>query len=127
MTTSGRSPRTHPFRVKRVYEPVAREDGLRVLVDRLWPRGLAKAKADIDLWLKEIAPSDGLRRLVHTDPTKWDEFIAGYDRELGEEPARSAAAELQEKARHRPVTLLYAARDEAHNNAVALKAWLEKQ
>lgn len=114
------------FRIKRIYEPPAKDDGLRVLVDRLWPRGIAKEKARIDLWLKEISPSDALRRLVHGDPTKWDEFVAAYRRELAQEPARTAAADLRKQAQSRPVTLLYAARDENHNNAVALKNWLER-
>ncbi len=114
------------FRIKRIYEPPAKDDGLRVLVDRLWPRGVAKEKARIDLWLKEISPSDGLRRLVHGDPTKWDEFVAGYRRELAQEPAKTAAADLRKQAQSRLVTLLYAARDENHNNAVALKNWLER-
>ena len=87
------------FRIKRVYEPPAKDDGLRVLVDRLWPRGIAKEKARIDLWLKEIAPSDALRRLVHGDPTKWNEFVAAYGRELAQEPAKTAAADLRERAR----------------------------
>ncbi len=114
------------FRVKRIYEPAADGDGTRVLVDRLWPRCLTKEKARIDLWLKEIAPSDALRHLVHRDPAKWDEFVAAYTRELGHEPAKAAATNLRELARQGPVTLLYAARDESHNNAVALKEWLER-
>lgn len=113
-------------RIKRVYEPTAADDGLRVLVDRLWPRGVAKEKAHIDLWLKDIAPSDALRHLVHADPTKWDEFVASYDRELTQEPAKTAAADLRKRVRSGPVTLLYAARDETHNNAVALKDWLKR-
>lgn len=113
------------FRVKRVYEPAAEDDGLRVLVDRLWPRGIAKDKAHIDLWLKEIAPSDALRRLVHADPTKWDDFVAAYARELAQGLAKAAVANLREQLRSRPVTLLYAARNETRNNAVALKDWLE--
>jgi len=118
--------RAHPFRIKRVYEPAADDDGFRVLVDRLWPRGMAKEKARVDLWLRDIAPSDSLRRRVHGDPSKWADFVSDYRRELEQEPARSAAASLRERASLEPVTLLYAARDEAHNNAVALKAWLEK-
>jgi uncharacterized protein YeaO (DUF488 family) len=116
----------HRFRIKRVYEAAETADGFRVLVDRLWPRGLSKEKAHIDLWLRDIAPSDALRHLVHDDPTKWNQFVIDYDHELAQEPARTAAAELCERARHQPVTLLYAARDEEHNNAVALKAWFEK-
>jgi uncharacterized protein YeaO (DUF488 family) len=112
--------------IKRVYEPAAEEDGLRVLVDRLWPRGIAKEKARIDLWLKDVAPSDALRRRFHGNPSKWKEFVAAYSRELEEEPAKTAAAGLRERLRTQPVTLLYAARDETHNNAVALKSWLER-
>ncbi|HWS10960.1 MAG TPA: DUF488 family protein [Xanthobacteraceae bacterium] len=114
------------FRIKRIYEPAGKDDGLRVLVDRLWPRGIAKKKAHIDLWLRDLSPSDGLRRMVHADPTKWDEFVKAYGRELKQEPARTALADLRKLPRSKPVTLLYAARDEAHNNAVALKRWLER-
>ena len=114
------------FRIKRIYEPAVEDDGFRVLIDRLWPRGLAKEKAHIDLWLKEIAPSDSLRRLVHKDPTKWDAFVAAYARELAQEPAKTAAATLRERVRAEPVTLLYAARNETRNNAVALKNWLQR-
>jgi uncharacterized protein YeaO (DUF488 family) len=114
------------FRVKRIYEPAAADDGFRVLVDRLWPRGIAKAKAHIDAWLKDVAPSDALRHRFHDHPAQWNEFIAAYGRELEQEPAKTAAATLREKARREPVTLLYAARDETHNNAVALKAWLDR-
>jgi uncharacterized protein YeaO (DUF488 family) len=114
------------FRIKRVYEPVSKDDGLRVLVDRLWPRGIAKEKAHIDLWLRDLSPSDGLRRMVHADPAKWDDFVKAYGRELKQEPARTALADLRNLPRSRRVTLLYAARDEAHNNAMALKHWLER-
>ncbi|MGA8494718.1 MAG: DUF488 family protein [Xanthobacteraceae bacterium] len=114
------------FRIKRIYEPASKDDGLRVLVDRLWPRGIAKKKAHIDLWLRDLSPSDVLRRLLHADPTKWNEFVKTYGRELKHEPARTALADLRKLPRSRPVTLLYAARDEAHNNAVALKRWLER-
>jgi uncharacterized protein YeaO (DUF488 family) len=114
------------LRIKRVYEAAAKEDGFRVLVDRLWPRGLTKEKAQLDLWLKEISPSDALRHLVHDDPTKWDEFVTAYRRELAQEPAKTAAADLRKRARKELVTLLYGARNETHNNAVALKAWLQR-
>lgn len=124
--TSPATKAVRDFRIKRVYEPAAEGDGLRVLVDRLWPRGLAKEKARIDLWLKDIAPSDALRRRIHADRTKWDEFVAAYGRELAQEPARSAVATLRERLRSHPVTLLYAARNQTQNNAVALKAWLER-
>jgi len=97
------------FRIKRVYEPADKDDGLRVLVDRLWPRGIAKKKAHIDLWLRDLSPSDALRRMVHADPAKWDEFVKAYGRELKQEPARTAFADLRKLPRSRPVTLLYAA------------------
>jgi uncharacterized protein YeaO (DUF488 family) len=117
----------HAFRIKRVYETADKGDGFRVLVDRLWPRGIAKQKARIDLWLKDVAPSDELRRRVHADPTQWSAFVIDYGRELEQEPARSAVKMLRERIRHGVVTLLYAARDEKHNNAIALQAWLEKK
>ena len=83
------------FRIKRVYEPAARDDGLRVLVDRLWPRGIAKDKAHIDQWLKDVAPSDALRKRFHGDPEMWNEFVAAYGRELAQEPAATALANLR--------------------------------
>ena len=122
---SGKAP--SGFRIKRVYEPAAKDDGLRVLVDRLWPRGIAKDKAHIDQWLKDVAPSDTLRRRFHGNPAKWNEFVAAYGRELAQEPASTAAATLRALGRKQPVTLLYAARDESHNNAVALKQLLERK
>jgi uncharacterized protein YeaO (DUF488 family) len=118
--------KAHPFRIKRVYESAEDSDGFRVLVDRLWPRGISKDKAHVDLWLKDIAPSDDLRRRFHGEPSKWKEFVAAYATELHAESAHKAAQDLHERAKREPVTLLYAARDEAHNNAVALKEWLEK-
>jgi uncharacterized protein YeaO (DUF488 family) len=113
-------------RIKRIYEPAAKDDGLRILVDRLWPRGIAKAKAHIDLWLRDLAPSDALRHMVHDDPSTWGEFVKAYGRELKQEPAKSAVAELRKTLRGRRVTLLYAARDEEHNNAVALVRLLRR-
>jgi uncharacterized protein YeaO (DUF488 family) len=117
---------TPGFRIKRIYEPAAADDGYRVLVDRLWPRGISKEKAHIDVWLKEIAPSDTLRRRFHDHAESWAAFVEAYRHELKEEPAKTAAADLRQRAKHEPVTLLYAARDESHNNAVALKDWLER-
>ena len=113
------------LRLKRVYAEPDAGDGARILVDRLWPRGIAKATARIDLWLKDVAPSDGLRRQVHADKGAWRAFVAAYGRELEREPAASAAALLLARLEREPVTLLYAARDEVHNNAVVLKDWLE--
>ena len=105
-------------RLKRVYEAPAGDDGMRVLVDRLWPRGLSKDKARIDLWLKDIAPSDALRREFHAQPDRWDAFRTAYRAELDGNPALE---ELKSLARRRKVTLLFAARDPEHNNAVVLK------
>lgn len=113
--------------LKRVYDPPAPEDGTRILVDRLWPRGIARDQARIDLWLKEIAPSDALRRRFHARPADWEKFVAAYAAELDGAAAEAAARDLRDRLRQGPVTLLYAARDERRNNAVALKAWLEKQ
>jgi uncharacterized protein YeaO (DUF488 family) len=100
---------------------------MRILVDRLWPRGIAKEKAKVDLWLKTIAPSDALRKRFHARPEQWSEFCAAYAVELQSDEAAEAAKELRRHIRKGTVTLLYAARDEEHNNAVALKAWLTKR
>ena len=105
--------------VKRVYDPAAASDGLRVLVDRLWPRGLSKQKARIDVWLKDVAPSAELRRWFGHDPARWAVFRERYVAELGDGPALTELRKLL--AQHKPVTLLFAARDEAHNNAVVLR------
>jgi uncharacterized protein YeaO (DUF488 family) len=113
--------------IKRAYEPASADDGFRILVDRLWPRGVTKAKAKIDLWPKDMAPSDKLRRMVHSDPSKWDEFVKAYARELKEEPAKSAFADLRALAKKRRLTLVYASRDETHNHAILLKRWLERK
>jgi len=108
------------LRLKRVYEPLARSDGHRILVDRLWPRGLTKEKAAIDEWMKEIAPSAGLRRWFAHDPQRWPEFERRYRRELrARAPLVRRIAELGSRGR---VTLVFAARDEAHNDAVVLAA-----
>ena len=113
------------IKLKRVYEAPAASDGTRVLVDRLWPRGIAKDKAKVDLWLKDIAPSDELRKRFHGHPEDWDDFRKAYAAELKE--AGEAVKELRGHLRKGPVTLLYAARDEEHNNAVALKQWLARR
>jgi uncharacterized protein YeaO (DUF488 family) len=113
------------LRIKRVYEPPDTADGVRILVDRLWPRGLSRERAKIDLWLTEIAPSDALRRRLHRDSSDWGHFKTAYFAELEEMPAQAAVHDLLERATQGSVTLLYAARDEARNNAVALKEWLE--
>jgi len=115
------------LQVKRVYEAAAKADGMRILVDRLWPRGIAKEKARVDLWLKDIAPSDALRKRFHAKPAKWDAFLEAYAEELQSDAAVAAAKELRRHMRKGMVTLLYAARDETHNNAVALKSWLTRR
>ena len=111
--------------LKRVYEAPAASDGTRILVDRLWPRGIAQAKAKVDLWLKDIAPSGALRKRFHGHPEDWDEFRKAYAAELKQ--AGEAVKELRSYLRKGTVTLLYAARDEEHNNAVALKQWLTRR
>jgi uncharacterized protein YeaO (DUF488 family) len=115
------------LQLKRVYQAPEASDGTRILVDRLWPRGVVKEKAGIDLWLKDIAPSDALRKRFHGKPQDWNAFRVAYADELESGAAQAAVAELRERLREGPLTLLYAARDEAHNNAVALKEWLERR
>ena len=110
-------------RVKRVYEPANRDDGLRVLVDRLWPRGLSKADAKIDLWAKELAPSHELRRWFHSDEGGWTEFKKRYRKELS--GRRAEAEKLRDEIGSRKATFLYASRAEAHNHAQLLEAFLE--
>jgi uncharacterized protein YeaO (DUF488 family) len=110
------------IRLKRAYEPPAPDDGYRVLVDRLWPRGVSKKAARVDLWLKEIAPSVALRKWFSHDPAKWSKFRARYSREL--EQKREAVEQLMEHVRRGTVTLVYGAKDEEHNDAVALKEFL---
>jgi uncharacterized protein YeaO (DUF488 family) len=117
----------HQLRIKRVYEPPDERDGTRVLVDRLWPRGVARERAQIALWLKDIAPSNTLRRLFHNDPAGWQEFKTAYYAELEHPAAQSAVDQLRRRMAQGSVTLLFAARDETRNNAVALKKWLEER
>ena len=110
------------IRIKRVYDEASPADGVRVLVDRLWPRGVSKQAARIDAWLKEIAPSDALRRELHRDSERWDEFVRRYHAELKSQPHR--IAELLALARGGTLTLVYAAKDTKHNNAEALRRFL---
>jgi uncharacterized protein YeaO (DUF488 family) len=110
-------------KVKRVYEPPSRADGLRVLVDRLWPRGLTKERAAVKLWLKELAPSTELRKWFGHDPAKWRQFQARYRKELGEN--NDTLKLLRKESKEHDVTLLYGARDEEHNEAQVLKKVLE--
>jgi uncharacterized protein YeaO (DUF488 family) len=111
------------IKLKRVYEAAEEDDGVRVLVDRVWPRGLSKERARVDLWIKELAPSTELRKWFAHDPAKWQEFRRRYHAELAEKD--EALEQLQRTCYDNPVvTLLFAAKDREHNNAVALKEYL---
>ncbi len=112
------------MRLKRAYDPPEEGDGLRVLVDRLWPRGLRKSSASVDLWMKEIAPSDELRHWFGHEDERWPEFRKRYWKEL--EGKKELVEKLARAASEGPVTLLFAAHDAEHNNAVALKEYLER-
>lgn len=114
----------HPIRaadvqLKRAYDPPSPQDGKRILVDRLWPRGVSKVDAKLDLWLKDIAPSAALRTWFNHDPDRWAEFRRRYRTELKQHSM--LLRELRKQARSRPITLVYAAKDEAHNDAVVLR------
>ncbi len=110
--------------LKRVYETPELGDGLRVLVERLWPRGLSKERAHVDVWLKDSAPSHELRTWYDHDPARFAEFRRRYEAELAGEPARSALAQLREMAERNHVTLVFAARDAELSNAVVLRELL---
>jgi uncharacterized protein YeaO (DUF488 family) len=111
------------IKLKRAYEKPSRDDGARILVDRLWPRGLTRERAALDLWLKEVAPSSELRTWFGHDPTRWERFRERYWKEL--EAEEEAVRLLEEKGKQGTITLVYAARDEEHNGALALKQFLE--
>ena len=113
------------FKIKRAYEKPARTDGVRVLVDRIWPRGISKADAKIDQWRKEIAPSTALRKWFGHDPARWAEFKRRYFAELGTQG--DALDELRKLARAKTVTLVFGAKDTEHSQAAALKEYLEKR
>ncbi len=107
------------IKTKRVYENSAKEDGFRVLVDRLWPRGLTKEKAHVDLWMKEVAPSDELRKWFHHEERNWGEFVKKYEAELAKK--KDLLAELRTlRKQHKTVTLLYGSKDEQQNQAIVL-------
>ena len=112
------------IKLKRAYDPASEDDGYRVLVDRIWPRGVSKDRARIDLWIKDIAPSAELRKWFHHDPDKWDDFRRRYHEELAE---KDEASTRRQRAcyDHPVITLVFAAKDREHNNAVALKDFLE--
>jgi uncharacterized protein YeaO (DUF488 family) len=112
------------IRLKRVYEPASPEDGMRILVDRLWPRGLRKEDAAVDRWLKEIAPSTALRQWFGHDPVHWPEFRRRYTAELRQHAA--TLDEIRELAKQETITLVFGARDEQHNDAVVLRKVLLK-
>jgi uncharacterized protein YeaO (DUF488 family) len=112
------------IKLKRAYEEPARDDGFRVLVERLWPRGLSKERAALDLWLKEVAPSPELRKWYAHDTLKWEEFQKRYRKEL--EQKKDELALLREKSRDGTVTFVYAAKDETHNSALVLKQFIER-
>ena len=112
------------IKLKRIYDEPAASDGYRVLVDRVWPRGVSKSAAALDLWAKDLAPSTKLRKWFAHDPERWTEFAKRYRAELRERP--DAIAELRATCRSRRVTLLFGAKDAAHNQAVVLKQVLEK-
>jgi uncharacterized protein YeaO (DUF488 family) len=113
------------FHLKRVYDEPAKKDGLRILVERLWPRGISKEKAAVDLWLKDLAPSTELRKWYGHDPEKWDEFRQRYWSEL--EQKGDLLVLLRHRTTEGTVTLVYAAHDEEHNSALSLKEFLEER
>lgn len=108
----------YKIRIKRIYETPKKEDGFRILVDRLWPRGFTKERAAVDLWLKDIAPSTALRKWFNHIPEKWEEFKKHYRSEIREN--KEALSLLKEQMKKGNVTLLYAAKDEEHNDAIIL-------
>ncbi|MGA2099981.1 MAG: DUF488 family protein [Candidatus Sulfotelmatobacter sp.] len=115
-----------PVAIKRVYEPSARADGARVLVDRLWPRGLSKERAAVDEWLRDLAPSDELRRWYHAHTDQWQMFRSKYLKELAQPEYEDALRQLYELARKKKrLTLLFASKNETRNNAVVLKELLD--
>jgi uncharacterized protein YeaO (DUF488 family) len=112
------------IRIKRVYEQPYKEDGFRILVDRLWPRGLTKEKARVDLWMRDIAPSTELRMWFNHDPDKWEEFQRRYRAELKKNADQ--VDRLLQELKKGSITLLYGAKDEEHNDAVVLQQWLKR-
>ena len=113
------------IKIKRIYDAPTPDDGVRILVDRLWPRGVSKEKAKVDLWLKEIAPSNELRKWYAHDPKKWAEFRKRYFDDLGTK--RELVNQIVQKMKEGDVTLLYSSKEEKINNAVALKEYIEKK
>lgn len=112
------------IKLKRIYEKPEKSDGYRILVDRLWPRGVSKEKAALDLWLKEIAPTGDLRKWFSHDPKKWPEFQKRYIRELRDN--HKAVSQLAAMTQKGTITLLYAAKDEEHNEAIIIKDFVNR-
>ena len=115
------------IKLKRAYDSPNKGDGERFLVDRLWPRGVAKDDADLTDWLKDLAPSDELRKWFGHDPERWGEFKRRYKLELHAEGKKKLLDQLAQKARKGVITLVYAAKDKEHNNAIVIKEMIEKQ
>jgi uncharacterized protein YeaO (DUF488 family) len=120
-----KSVKTRKIKLKRAYDKPAESDGYRILVDRIWPRGVSKEDLGIDVWLKEIAPSTSLRKWFGHDPEKWNEFKKRYFEELKQN--KDLTDKIEEKMKHHIVTLVYSAKDQEHNNAIALKEYIETQ
>jgi uncharacterized protein YeaO (DUF488 family) len=114
-------------RLKRAYEPAEPDDGFRVLVDRLWPRGVSKGALAVDAWFRELGPSDELRRWFGHDPARWKEFASRYREELRREPCDELVASLVARAERGPITLVYAAKDELHNQAIVLRGVIARR
>jgi uncharacterized protein YeaO (DUF488 family) len=112
------------LKLKRAYEPAQKNDGLRILVDRLWPRGISKAKAKLDLWLKDIGPSTELRKWFGHDPKRWKEFVSRYNNELNSK--KDDLKMLKVKSKRGAVTLVYGARDKEHNEALVIENKIKK-
>jgi uncharacterized protein YeaO (DUF488 family) len=118
----------HQILVKRIYDAPSPEDGVRILVDRLWPRGISKERAAVNEWMKEIAPSTELCKWFGHQPERFDEFSARYERELEEDPLRNELADrICSMTAEQNVTLVYAAKDSVHNQAIVLQRWLARR
>lgn len=112
------------IKLKRIYEPKENADGLRILVDRLWPRGIKKEEANVDMWMKDIAPSSTLRKWFAHDATKWNTFKTKYKAELKQ--SKNIENLLSSLQQHKTITLVYAAKDTKHNHAIVIKEFLEQ-
>lgn len=115
------------IKLKRAYDEPANDDGTRILVDRIWPRGLSKERAHIDLWLKDVAPSSELRKWFAHDPARFSEFRQRYQQELATGSGQDALQKLRDLAHQQPVTLIFSAHDTDHNNAVILRDLVQQK